>query len=63
MFKAIYFKGSLGFEMLKTIHFIKDFILSFIPSFSFLGSRLLPGQDLDDISIPFQIYLFQATTS
>ena len=32
-------------------------------SFSFWGSHLLPGQDLDVISIPFQIYFIQATTT
>ena len=36
-----------------------------ITFFSFQGSHLLPGQDLDatGISIPFQIYFFQATTT
>jgi hypothetical protein len=29
----------------------------------FWGSNLLPGQDLDAISIPFQIYLIQTTTT
>ncbi len=32
-------------------------------SFSFWDSHLLPGQDLDVISIPFQIYFIQATTT
>jgi len=33
------------------------------PSFvSFRGSHLLPGQDLDAMSIPFQIYFIQAAT-
>jgi hypothetical protein len=32
-------------------------------SFSFWGSHLLPGQDLDAISIPFQIYFILATTT
>ena len=32
-------------------------------SFSFRGSHLLPGQDLDVISIPFQIYFIQVTTT
>ncbi len=32
-------------------------------SFSFRGSHLLPGQDLDAILIPFQIYFIQATTT
>ncbi len=32
-------------------------------SFSFRGSHLLTGQGLDVISIPFQIYFIQATTT
>ncbi len=43
-----------------------SFLSYFYPypsSFSFWGSHLLPRQDLDDISIPFQIYFIQATTT
>jgi hypothetical protein len=32
-------------------------------SFSFWGTLLLPGHDLDAISIPFQIYFIQANTT
>ncbi len=32
-------------------------------TFSFWGGHLLPGQDLDVISIPIQIYFIQATTT
>jgi hypothetical protein len=32
-------------------------------SSSFWGSHLLPGEDLDAISIPFQLYFIQAATT
>ncbi len=51
---------------------MKEFLKAFIPlpyfypypsSFSFRGSHILPGQDLDVISNPFQINFIQATTN
>ncbi len=46
--------------------FCKRDLFFFYPypsTFSFRGGHLLPGQDLDAISIPFQIYFIQATTT
>ncbi len=49
------------------LFFFESILLPFFypyPStFSFRGGHLLPGQDLDAISIPFQIYFIQATTT
>jgi len=62
-----YYKGVVA-----NVQFINFFIFEGIPlpffypypsSFSFRGSHLLPGQDLDAISILFQIYFIQVTTT
>jgi hypothetical protein len=50
----------LGLLVLIVIVF---FFYPYSNSFSFWSSHLLPGQDLDAISIPFQIYFIQATTT
>ncbi len=59
------FKKMTAKELLELKKILQAFPLSYLypypSSFSFRGSHLLPGQGLDVISIPFQIYFIQAT--
>jgi hypothetical protein len=52
------FEGLYIFRIFKFSIFFSILIL--VPSW---GSHLLPGQDLDVISILFQVYFIQATTT